>query len=133
MKLFVLFCLSIIAFQDEVPSIISKFDSDARFVWIFATNIKSDKYNESLKLLSKDPLGIDKRNIYIIEVFTQGGIGPGGNSISTVNTQSIRKHFSLENEEFKLILTDKGYKEIFREDKPISCNEIFRLFDAEDQ
>lgn len=133
MKFFLLIYLSLIFVQDEVPSVISKYDSTARIIWIFASSINSEKYNESLRLLSKDPLGLDKRNILIVEVFTQGGIDPDGKPISTDHIKLIRKYFSLENAEFKLILTDKGYKEIFREDKPISCIEIFNHLDSEDQ
>ena len=133
MKFFLLIYLSLISVQDEVPPVISKYDSNARIIWIFAPSTNSDKYNESLRLLTKDPLGLDNRNIFIVEAFSEGGIGPYGRPIAEDEIKLIRNYFSLDRTEFKIVLMDKEYKEIYRSDKPVSCKEIFSHFDREDQ
>jgi len=133
MKFFFLFYLFLITFQEDLPNVISKYDSNARFIWVFSASINSEKYNESLMLLTKDPLGLDKRNTFIIELFPEGGIGPDGKPIGEDEIKLIRNHFLLKPTEFKIILMDLEHKEIYRSDKPISCKEIFDRFDSEDK
>jgi len=119
-------------FQKDIPQIFTSYDNGLMAVIIFAPDNQSKAYNRSITLLTKDPLGIDKRNIKIFEIFQSGGIGPSGESISEEEVTSIRKYYDIYPTNFKVILSAGKSAEIFRSDKPITLEEIFERFDQID-
>ena len=130
MKLAILILYVFFLFQDNYPPVFARYDSEIKAILIFASDNQSKLYEQSINLLIKDPLGIDKRNIKIFEVFVEGGIGPGGESFSSEEVISIRKYFNIESSEFNILLAHQNFNEIFRSDKPVSIDDIFQKFDV---
>ena len=95
--MFLLFFHILIFFQDDVPIILSTYDQNTNAILIFAPGNRSDDYLQAITRLTKDPLGLDERNILIFEIFETGGIGPGGESLSEEQVISIREHFKMPN------------------------------------
>ena len=119
-------------FQEDFPQIFTSYENDLKAVIIFAPDNQSKAYNQSITMLTKDPLGIDKRNIKIFEIFRSGGIGPSGESILEEDVTSIRSYYDIDPSNFKIILSAGKSGEIFRSDKPIEIDEIFGKFDQRD-
>jgi hypothetical protein len=122
----------IFLFQNDLPLVLSTYDQNANAIIIFAKDNRSDLYAKSITSLTKDPIGLDERNIVIFEIFTTGGIGPGGESLTTEQVTSIRQYYTIDSGDFSEILVSGSFKEIFRSDVPIEIKEIFRNFDEVD-
>jgi len=116
-------------FQENFPQVLSRYEDDSKAILIFAPDNQSRPYDQSISILTRDPLGIDSRNIKIFEIFIAGGIGPGGESFSEEEVISIRKHYDIDPSNFNIILSLKNFEEIYRSDKPIEIDEIFQKFD----
>ena len=119
-------------FQDDLPLVLSTYNQNANAIIIFANDNRSDLYIQSITSLTKDPLGLDQRNIVIFEIFTNGGIGPGGESLTGEQVESIRQYFTIGDGDFSEVLVSGSFKELFRSDIPIEITEIFRNFDKVD-
>jgi len=119
-------------FQDAFPLVLTGYTDDTKAIMIFAPDNRSSLYSQSITMLTHDPLGLDNRNIIIFEVFSEGGIGPDGESYTSVEVASIRRHFNIMPAEFNILLSHKNFQEIFRSDKPLTVHEIFLKFDEAD-
>ena len=119
-------------FQNNYPQALSRYEDSPNAVMIFAPDNQSRLYNQSITLLTKDPIGIDKRAIKIFEVFIAGGIGPQGESFTEEEVTSIRKYYDIDPSNFNILLMHKHFMEIHRSDKPIKVEEIFQKFDQFD-
>jgi hypothetical protein len=84
---------------------------------------------QSISRLTKDPLGLDQRNILIFEIFKTGGIGPGGESLSEEQVNSIREYYAIDSGNFSEVLVSNNFREIYRSEMPIEIMEIFLYFD----
>lgn len=124
-----LFFHFLIFFQDDIPLILSTYDQNTNAVIIFAPDNRSDQYLQSISRLTKDPLGLDQRNILIFEIFETGGIGPSGESLSEEQVSSIREHFKIERGNFSEVLVTNSFSEIYRSEIPVEIKEVFRHFD----
>lgn len=118
-----------IFFQDSLPGVLSNYTSENKAIFLFAPDNRSEPYSRSLILLTRDPLGLDTRNIKIFEVFIEGGIGPAGESYNKEEVSSIRKYYNIKPTDFYLILSHQNFTEIFRSDMPLDVEEIFKKFD----
>jgi len=125
----IIFFHVIIFFQDNLPIILSTYDQNTNAIIIFAPDNRSDLYGQSISRLTKDPLGLDQRNIVIFEIFTTGGLGPGGESLTEEQVTSIRQHYNIDGGDFSEILVTRNFKEIYRSDIPVEIKEVFRNFD----
>lgn len=124
-----LFIHFLIFFQDDLPVILSTYDQNTNAIIIFAPDNRSEQYIQSITMLTKDPLGLDQRNILIFEIFETGGIGPGGESLSEEQVNSIRKHYNIERVNFSEVLVTNSFREIYRSENPVEIKEIFQYFD----
>ena len=125
----IIFFHVIVFFQDNLPFVLSTYDQSTNAIIIFAPDNRSDLYGQSISRLTKDPLGLDQRNIVIFEIFTTGGLGPGGESLSEEQVASIRQYYNIDGGEFSEILVARNFKEIYKSDIPIEIKEVFRNFD----
>lgn len=129
----ILLTLSFIFFiQEDFPQVFTLYEDNIKAILIFAPDNQSKSYNQMISMLTRDPLGIDKRNIKIFEIFQAGGIGPDGESISGEDVTSIRKYYNIEPSNFNVILSIRKFEEIFRSNKIFTVNEIFEKFDQLD-
>ena len=124
-----LFFHILIFFQADIPLILSTYDQNTNAIIIFAPDNRSDQYVQSISRLTKDPLGLDERNILIFEIFETGGIGPGGESLSEEHVISIREHFKIESGNFSEVLVTNNFREIYRSEDPVEIKEVFKYFD----
>ncbi len=124
-----LFFRLLIFFQDDFPIILSTYDQNTNAIIIFAPDNRSGQYMESISRLTKDPLGLDQRNILIFEIFKTGGIGPGGEALSEEQVTSIREYYLIHGGDFSEVLVTNNFKEIYRSDVPVEINDVFRYFD----
>ena len=124
-----LFIHFLIFFQDDLPVILSTYNQNTNAIIIFAPDNRSEQYIQSITMLTKDPLGLDQRNILIFEIFETGGIGPGGESLSEEQVNSIRKHYNIERVNFSEVLVTNSFREIYRSENPVEIKEIFQYFD----
>lgn len=125
----IIFFHVIVFFQDNLPFVLSTYDQNTNAIIIFAPDNRSDLYGKSISRLTKDPFGLDQRDIVIFEIFTTGGLGPGGESLSEEQAASIRQYYHIDDGEFSEILVTSNFKEIFKSDTPIDIKEVFRNFD----
>lgn len=129
----ILLTLSFIFFiQEDFPQVFTLYEDNIKAILIFAPDNQSKSYNQMISMLTRDPLGIDKRNIKIFEIFQAGGIGPDGKSISGEDVTSIRKYYNTEPSNFNIVLSIRKFEEIFRSNKILTVNEIFEKFDQLD-
>ena len=124
-----LFFHILIFFQVDIPIILSTYDQNTNAIIIFAPDNRSDDYVQAISRLTKDPLGLDERNILIFEIFETGGIGPGGESLTEEQVNSIREYFKIESGNFSEVLVTNNFREIYRSEDPIDVKEVFRYFD----
>lgn len=124
-----LFFHLLIPFQENLPIILSTYDQNTNAIIIFAPDNRSGQYKQSISRLTKDPLGLDQRNILIFEIFKTGGIGPGGESLTEEQVTSIREYYLIESIGFSEVLVTNNFREIYRSDIPVEIKEVFRYFD----
>lgn len=124
-----LFFHLLLFYQEDLPIILSTYDPNTNAIIIFASDNRSDQYMQSISKLTKDPLGLDQRNILIFEIFETGGIGPGGESLSEEHVNSIREYYLIESGDFSEVLVTNNFREIYRSDIPVDVKEVFRYFD----
>lgn len=118
--------------QEDLPFVFSAYPENSRAILIFSPDNRSEQYTHSLTNLITDPLGVDMRDIRIFEIFTEGGIGPAGESYSSEDVNSIRKFYHIKPEDFRILLTVGNFKELYRSDKPLKLDHIFKIFDGEE-
>lgn len=102
---------------------------DNRYILLFSPDVNNDKYQQELLLLAKDPLGLDRRNILILEIFPEGGIEADGTSMGETRAEKLRKEYAVKKNEFLLILLDTGHKVKLRKSDTEGCAELFKLLD----
>ncbi|MGD9327866.1 MAG: DUF4174 domain-containing protein [Cyclobacteriaceae bacterium] len=124
-----LFFYLLIFFQGDLPVILSTYDQKINAIVIFAPDNRSAQYMQSITNLTKDPLGLDQRNILIFEIFKTGGIGPGGESLTEEQVTSIREYYLIDGGDFSEVLVTNNFREIHRSDVPVDIKEVFRYFD----
>jgi hypothetical protein len=129
MKTFLL--LLIFLFIEESPALISEFQSTNQLILIFARDNRSELYERTLLEIAKDPLGMDKRDVLIFEIFRGGGIHPNGSSLSEEEVKPLWDFYRMSENDFMIILIDKKSKEIFRSDRPMKAADIAAKFDAQ--
>ena len=132
MKIILLTLSFLFFFQQDFPTVFTLYEDNIKAIIIFAPNNQSRSYHQMLSVLTKDPLGIDQRNIRIFEIFHAGGIGPGGESLTEEDVTSIRKYYNIKSSDFSIILAASKFEEIYRSDKIITVSEIFEKFDQLD-
>ncbi len=126
MKFYVL--LFLITFQ-ETPDLIREYHQYNQLIILYSEDNRSPSYEKTLLAMAKDPLGLDERDIIIIEVFSKGGIRPDGTSLTDPEVASLREYYALENTSYRIILVNRESREIFRSDQPMNVQEIFYQFD----
>ena len=111
------------AFSQENDSI----PGNDRYILIFSPDVNNEKYTRELSLLAKDPLGLDSRNILILEIFPEGGIEADGTSMDKIRAEKFRKDYSVNQDEFLLILLDTGHQVRLEKRDTAGCVELFKL------
>jgi hypothetical protein len=122
----------LIFFQEDLPIILNTYDQNINAIIIFAPDNRSAQYMQSISRLTKDPLGLDQRNILIFEIFKTGGIGPGGEALTEEQVTSIREYYLINSDDFTEVLVRNNFREIYRSDIPVEITEVFRYFDQKE-
>ncbi|MBS0001304.1 MAG: DUF4174 domain-containing protein [Cyclobacteriaceae bacterium] len=108
---------------------ISPFQHSNQLILLFAGNNRSPDYEKALLELSKDPIGLDSRDLLLFEIFQTGGIQPDGSSLSEEEAEKLRDFFKVNKSEFSIVIVDKNLQEIFRAEQPVTVKEIFSAID----
>lgn len=116
--------------QTDKPLFIGENYNENQFIILFAPTNQNDLYNQALLNLTKNPLGLDERDIVIFEIFEQGGIRADNSSLSQEEAIEFRDYFKVDKEAFTMILLNYQKEELRRSDKPVNLNEIFSVFDS---
>jgi hypothetical protein len=109
----------------DPPAILQSYQHTHQLILVFAEDNRSAEYGRAMTELSKDPLGLDRRDMLIFEVFERGGIQPDGSSLSEEETAALRNYFGI-NGKFAIVILDKRLQEIYRAEQPVSIQEIFK-------
>jgi hypothetical protein len=129
MRLFLIFysvlLLPITDFGQEKDT----YPENNRFILIFSPDVNNDKYQQELLLLAKDPIGLDQRNILILEIFPSGGIEANGDSMDESRADNLRKEYGVHPNEFHVILVDKDHKIKLDKRETAGSEEIFKLLE----
>jgi hypothetical protein len=132
MKTLLMMWIYFFLLQVDPPRILTSYEDDLKAIIIFAPDNQSKLYNQSISMFTRDPLGLDQRNVKILEIFVLGGIGPGGESISGEDAAEVRKHYNIEPSAFNIILAVGHFEEIHRTENLITIEEIFKKFDQQE-
>ena len=114
------------AITSDPPAVIQPYQNTHQLILVFAENNRSVEYGRAMTELSKDPLGLDRRDMLIFEVFERGGIQPDGSSLSEEETAALRNYFGIDGK-FSIVILDKRLQEIYRTDQPVTLQEIFKV------
>jgi hypothetical protein len=126
--LFLIF--SSVLFQiDDPPDIINPYRNINQLILIFSPGNKYLDYELALQELSKDPLGLDQRDLVIFEIFPKGGILPDGKSLSEEDAGALRLYYDIEIARFTMIIVDKHQTEVYRSTQPVPLTQIFKSID----
>ncbi len=121
--------LFIIPFFEDPPEIIIPYQNNNQLILIFSENNRSPEYEQALLELSRDPLGLDQRDLIIFEIFTTGGIYPDGSALSEADAEILRNYFKIETSAFTIVIINKQLEEIFRSSHPVSVKDLFKTID----
>ncbi len=130
MKRLIIFFLAVLLIQSKnfsQPRDITH-DSTA-YLLIFSPDVKNESYEKQLNLLSKDPLGIDERNLQILEIFPAGGLEADGTSMDDDRVEKLRTDYNVQNNEFRIVLIDGKGKARFNKSEVANTRELFNLLD----
>jgi hypothetical protein len=118
-----------IPFFGDPPEIIIPYQNNNQLILIFSENNRSHEYEQALLELSRDPLGLDQRDLIIFEIFTTGGIYPDGSALSEADAEILRNYFKIETSAFTIVIINKQLEEIFRSSHPVSVKDLFKTID----
>lgn len=117
-------------FVYDPPEIITGYKGQNRLILIFSQSNHDTDYEKSLNILASDPLGMDKLDIVIFEIFTVGGISPDGSAITDEDVVQLRQFYEVPFNEFKIILVDKNSRKVYESWEPIPLSQILRSFES---
>lgn len=123
----ILICFNIV--RGNPPELLIPFQNSNQLLLVFSESNRSPEYERILRELSKDPLGLDRRDIIVFEVFPNGGINPDGSAISEEEAKVLRDYYQVAISSFTLIVINRHLEEIFRSAVPLPVGEIFKNID----
>ncbi len=128
--LFIGFLFVLPVSRDETPGIIASYRNNNRLILLFAPDNRSSHFEKALLNLSRDPLGLDKRDILIFEIFRSGGIMPDGSPLSEKEADTLRNYYQIDPGSFRIVLINMDNDEIRRFSEPVTGKAIFTEFDT---
>lgn len=114
---------------DNPPDLFIPYQNNNQLILIFSVSNRSPEYEKALFELSRDPLGLDRRDLIIFEIFPNGGIYPDGSPISEEEAKDLRNYYQIATSPFTLIVISRQLEEIFRSPVPLPVSEIFKKID----
>ncbi len=99
-----------------------------RLLLIFAPSETSADYRSQLQFLKAQQSKMDDRNLLVIRVFQNSGF-VGKRAIASESIAQLRKRYSIQSDEFQIILVGKDGTEKRRETTPISMSAIYSQID----
>lgn len=126
-KLFIILSFSL--FSETPPQVILPYQNSNQLILLFAESNRSTEYEKMLLELSRDPLGLDQRDLIIFEIFPSGGLLPDGTSMSEEDALELQEYFNVDKSSFAAVVVNKNLQEIYRTEKPVPVKEIFTEID----
>jgi hypothetical protein len=115
--------------KENPPEVIVPYQHANQLILLFAPNNRAPEYEQMLIEFSKDPIGLDRRDMVIFEIFQFGGIKPDGTSLSEDEAQILRNYFNVGNGIFSVLILGKNLQEKYRAAQPVTTKEIFGEID----
>ena len=128
-RIILVFFLRFFFLTETPPEVILPYQNTNQLILLFAASNRSADYEQMLLEFSRDPLGLDGRDLVIFEIFQSGGLLPDGTSLSEEDTRELRRYFNVENGSFAVVVVNKNLQEVYRTGKPVTVKEIFREID----
>jgi hypothetical protein len=128
-RIILVFLLRFFFLTETPPEVILPYQNTNQLILLFAASNRSADYEQMLLEFSRDPLGLDQRDLVIFEIFQSGGLLPDGSSLSDEDTRELREYFNVENGSFAVVVVDKNLQEVYRTGKPVTVKEIFGEID----
>ena len=125
----ILIILSFFYLSETPPESILPYQNTNQLILLFAGSNRSADYEQMLHELSRDPLGLDQRDLVIFEIFPSGGLLPDGTSLSEQDALELREYFNVDKTSFSAVVVNKNLQEIYRTEKPVPVKEIFSEID----
>ena len=98
-------------------------------VLIFSPDAKNKKYQEQIIMLGQDPLGLDKRNISILEIFPGGGLEADGSMMEASRAKKLRMDYGIQITDFRIVLIVNDSIPKLNQGETIDNGRLFKIID----
>ena len=101
-----------------------------RILIIFSPDAENDQLKKQQNIFSKNTSALKERDLVLFEILPTNGENPRQKQMNQQEVESLRDHYNIDNEEFKLLLIGKdgGVKEVFNE--VVAMENINKVIDA---
>ena len=130
MKYFFLLFSSLFSFFSVFSQTLEQHQWQDRVILLFANTNSDSFYIHQKEVLMKEKAGLIERNLVIYEIFSQGGIQPGGDLINEKNAENWRTYFSVQPRSFTFLLIGKDGGEKLRSETIVPVSSLFGLIDG---
>ena len=124
--------LLISCFADySTDDILDKHRWQDRVILVFFPSEQNDLYQDQIKLFSNHSEGMVDRDLVLYKIFSNSGKYENSATLSKTDVNSLRKRFSISQEEVVIILIGKDGGEKARKTNEIfAVQELFALIDG---
>jgi hypothetical protein len=131
MKYYLFISLFLLYSRIGFPQITEKNSISGRTILIFSPEVSNLKYKNQIQLLSRNPIGLDKRKISILEIFPSGGIKSDGSEMEDSMVIKFRTDYKISISEFRIILLDTNESVIINRPEVIEEEKLFDIIDSQ--
>lgn len=114
----------------EVELNLENYQWKERILCIFAKSPEDPIYQWQLKEIEANPRGITERDLTIIHIFTKGEGRINQTPIPEPGPGHLYRQFKIRENSFWVLLIGKDGKEKYRDNKPISFEDLFSIIDS---
>ncbi|HEV2129811.1 MAG TPA: DUF4174 domain-containing protein [Longimicrobiaceae bacterium] len=108
----------------------TRYEGSKHLFLLFTPSEEDDRFDGQLLCMNDYKEGFIERDLVLFEVIGDGGSRAAGEPLSEVEAESLRKRFSVGEEDFLSVLIGKDGIEQARWQAPVPPGELFRTVDA---
>jgi len=101
-----------------------------RLLLLFAPSEKDPSYLSIIREIERQTRELLDRDLLIVHVLEKGESRLGKEPLNPGQVLFLKRHFSIPQGQFVIILVGKDGGEKLRQDRPVELKEVFRIIDA---